>query len=195
MALLPDEMVNHARTAYASPGRAYHTWEHVEEVLQRWDEVARDVGWQKPKETRVALLYHDAVYVPGRHDNEEASAELARAAMVRYTPDVDASRVADLILLTAKHGKLGPADVDGEAALFLDCDMAILGAESARFDDYERAIAVEYSVVPPELYAAGRRRFLETLLQVPRIFCSDYFHARLDRAARDNLRRALGALA
>jgi predicted metal-dependent HD superfamily phosphohydrolase len=193
MAMLPDEMVNDARTAYASPGRAYHTWEHVEEVLSRWDEVARDVGWLKPRETRVALLYHDAVYVPGRHDNEEASAELSRGAIARYTPDVDAERVASLILLTAKHGKLGPADVDAEAALFLDCDMAILGAERARFDDYERAIAVEYSVVPPELYAAGRRRFLETLLSTPRIFCSDYFHARLDGAARDNLRRTLGA--
>jgi predicted metal-dependent HD superfamily phosphohydrolase len=191
MATLPDEMVNEARVAYSSPGRAYHTWEHVKEVLSRWDEVARDVGWQEPRETRVAVLYHDAIYVPGRHDNEAASAELSRAAIARYTPDLDAERVASLILLTARHGKLTPADVDAEAALFLDCDMAILGADRARFDDYERAIAVEYSVVPPELYAAGRRRFLETLLNTPRIFCSDYFHARLDAAARDNLRRVL----
>jgi len=193
MELLPSEMVNEARAAYASPGRAYHTWEHVEEVLSRWDEVARDVGWHQPRETRVALLYHDAVYVPGRHDNEEASALLSRGAIARHTPDVDAARVAELILLTAKHGKLGPADVDAEAALFLDCDMAILGSERARFDAYERAIAVEYSSVPPDLYAAGRRRFLETLLQAPRIFCSDYFHARLDAPARDNLRRVLHA--
>ena len=60
-----------------------------------------------------------------------------------------------------------------------------------RFAEYERQIAREYSLIPPELYAAGRRKFLETVLAMPRIYLSDYFHARLDARARENLRRAL----
>ncbi|HET8935603.1 MAG TPA: hypothetical protein VFN67_19275 [Polyangiales bacterium] len=37
-------------------------------------------------------------------------------------------RVRALIMLTARHGRIDGAEVDAEAALFLDCDMAIVGS-------------------------------------------------------------------
>ena len=195
---LPDDIWQEVRALYgysggyggATPGRAYHTYAHVLEVVERWREVERDVGWTHPDETFLAALYHDAVYVPGRHDNETESARHARAAAERL--QLDAALVEKLILLTARHGHLSPTDVDAETALFLDCDMAILGADAECFDEYERQIAQEYSVIPPELYAAGRKRFLESLLGAPRIYLSKYFHDRLDAAARANLSRVLG---
>lgn len=61
---------------------------------------------------------------------------------------------------------MGP---DRDAALFLDCDMAILGAPADGFDEYDAAIAREYS-----------------------IFLSEHVHGRLDAAARANVARALG---
>jgi predicted metal-dependent HD superfamily phosphohydrolase len=189
---LPDELMQDARNAWSTPGRAYHTWDHALEVIDHYDAVERDLGWRHPREVALAVVYHDAVYVPGRHDNEAESVTLARAAIARFLPDADAARVEELILWTARHGKLAPGDVDDEAALFLDCDMAILGAEADRFAEYERQIAREYSVIPPELYATGRKQFLQTVLALPRIYLSDYFHARLDARARENLRRALG---
>jgi predicted metal-dependent HD superfamily phosphohydrolase len=188
---IPPAMWEDVRASYDTPGRAYHTFDHVLEVMDRWRDVERDVGWERPLETSVAVLYHDAVYVPGRHDNEADSARRMREVVARLHPDVDCARVEELILLTARHGKLTPADVDAEAARFLDCDMAILGAAPERFAEYERQIAIEYSALPPELYAAGRRRFLDGVLASPRIFLSDYFHQRLDGAARKNLRPAL----
>jgi predicted metal-dependent HD superfamily phosphohydrolase len=182
--------------AYGGAGRAYHDLRHVGEVLERYDEVARVPGWTRPAEVLLALLMHDAVYVAGRHDNEAESAALARDAVARWLPDagLDVGRIEALILLTARHGALAPGDVDAEAALFLDCDMSILGAQPARYDAYERDVAAEYAAVPRELYAAGRRAFLERLLASPRIFLSDHFHARLDAAARANLRRALQSI-
>ena len=105
---------------------------------------------------------------------------------------VDAARVEQLILLTARHGELAPDDVDAEAALFLDCDMAILAAPEPVFSAYDCGVAEEYKgVVPGFLYRACRR-FLQGLLRAPRIFLSEFFHQRLDSAARDNLRRQLG---
>jgi predicted metal-dependent HD superfamily phosphohydrolase len=189
---LPAELMQDAEVAWSTPGRAYHTWEHALEMMDHYDAVAREIGWRHPREVALAVVYHDAVYVPGSHDNEAESAKLAHSAIARWTPGADAERVEQLILLTAQHGKLSPAGVDDEAALFLDCDMAILAAGAERFAEYERQIAREYSVIPPELYAAGRRKFLETVLALPRIYLSDYFHARLDARARENLRRALG---
>jgi predicted metal-dependent HD superfamily phosphohydrolase len=106
---------------------------------------------------------------------------------------VDVSRIEQLILLTARHGTLAASDVDPEAALFLDCDMAILGAPAEVFDAYDRGIAEEYAGhVPGFLFRLNRRRFLKHLLRSPRIFLSDFFHQRLDAAARANLRRRLG---
>jgi predicted metal-dependent HD superfamily phosphohydrolase len=179
--------------AYAQPPRHYHTFDHAAEVVRCWRELHDAGQWQHPAETWLAALFHDAVYEAGATTNEQRSAELARAAIARWLPGrgIDADRVAELIELTARHGKLEPDDVDAEAALFLDCDMAILAADAAGFAAYDRGIAAEYAIVPPEAYAAGRRRFLEGLLAKPRIYLSNHFHERLDAAARANLRRAL----
>lgn len=190
---LPPPLWNAVCEAHASPGRAYHTLAHVREMLHWLDEVGREVGWLRPCEVFLAALFHDAVYIAGAHDNEERSAALARASIERWLPvaALDVARVEELILLTAKHGALVAAQVDDEAALFLDCDMAILGTSETRFDEYDRAIAVEYAALPTELYAAGRRRFLERLLAAEHIYHSPYLRARLERNARRNLARAL----
>ncbi|HJW45626.1 MAG TPA: hypothetical protein VJ484_03970 [Lysobacter sp.] len=191
---LPVDQQAALEAAYAAPPRAYHNFRHVEEVLRRYDEVAAGPGWAQPAEVRLAVLYHDAIYEAGRRDNEARSAELAVAHIGRWLPDqsIDAVRVAELINLTARHGQFKPGDVDADAALFLDCDMAILGAEPSVFDAYDRGIAAEYrGHVPAWLFKLNRRRFLKGLLARERIFISDWFHERFDARARINLRRAV----
>ncbi|KAB7763832.1 HD domain-containing protein [Xanthomonas maliensis] len=181
--------------AYATPARAYHHFGHVRAVLDHYADVAAGPGWRQPLEVWLAVLFHDAVYQPGRSDNEARSAQWAIDCIPRWWPEaeVDLARVQTLILLTARHGQLGPQDVDDDAALFLDCDMAILAAPAAVFDAYDRGIAEEYrGHVPRPLFSLHRRRFLAALLERPRIFLSPYFHARDDAAARANLRRRLG---
>ena len=180
-----------AAQAYASPGRAYHDATHLEEVLACYDVVARDAGWNQPSEVYVALLFHDAVYVPGSRDNEERSAELAAVEIRRAGLDVDVARVMQLIRLTAKHGR-HESNVDRDAALFLDCDMAILGADADRYDAYERGIRREYAAVPEEIFEEGRTRFVSSVL-AGRIYLSEYFFTRLEARARENLLRALAA--
>lgn len=198
---LPDPQRQALTAAYATPPRAYHDFGHVEAVLQHYRAVAAGPGWTRPAEVYLAVLYHDAVYQPGRGDNEARSAAFAREQIARWLPGagVDAERVAELILLTARHGQFAPEDFpddgDGEdARRFLDCDMAILGAPPAEFDAYDRGIAAEYrGQVPAWLFRRNRRKFLEALLARPRIFLSDVFHQRYEAPARDNLRRAIAA--
>jgi predicted metal-dependent HD superfamily phosphohydrolase len=194
LAALPPAMRAALEAAYADPPRAYHDFGHVHEVLGHYDTVAAGPGWMQPDEVFLAVLYHDAIYVPGRRDNEARSAALAVEAIGRWLPghDIDARRVAALVEATARHGSLQPDEVDREAALFLDCDMAILAATADRFDAYDRGIAREYrGRAPAWLFNFNRRRFLKSLLESPRIFLSNFFHERLDAAARANLRRAL----
>lgn len=197
---LPPGQLDALRAAYADPPRAYHDFAHVHEVLRRYGEVAAGPGWTQPREVALAVLYHDAVYEAGQGDNEERSARLAMDAIARWLPGagVDPQRVARLIGLTARHGRHAPADFADDPAPddvrnFLDCDMAILGAEPPAFDAYDRAIAAEYrGVLPGWLFRINRRRFLRGLLARERIYLGDFFHARLEEKARRNLRRALG---
>lgn len=189
---LPEAQRSALETAYAAPPRAYHNFHHVLEVLRHCDEVEAGPGWRQAPEVHMAVLYHDAIYEAGRGDNEVRSAQLARQAIARWMPEenIDVERVVQLIELTARHGSLSPQQVDAEAALFLDCDMAILGASAGVFDAYDHAIAQEYlPIVPAEIFRQKRRAFLLDLLARERIYLSDFFHTRLDAAARDNLRR------
>jgi predicted metal-dependent HD superfamily phosphohydrolase len=193
---LPEELIAQLTAAYGEPTRAYHNAVHIAEVLGWFDRIVDELGWLEAAEVYVAMVFHDAVYQPGAKDNEARSAKWARTAKLAADERTDAmmvdrDRVAELIELTAKHGHVTKADHD--AALFLDSDMAILGAAPAAFDAYDRAIAAEYNHVPADAYRQGRRTFLEGLLGKPRIYLSDYFHRRLDAQARANLTRALAA--
>ena len=196
---LPTLMLSELEAAYATPPRAYHNFGHVQEVLHRFAEVTPGPGWAQPAEVYLAVLYHDAIYEAGRKDNEARSAELAMAQIARWLPEqgIDTLRVAELIDLTARHGQFSPADFgdDGfslDTRHFLDCDMAILGAEPGVFDAYDAGIAEEYrGHVPGFLFRLNRKRFLKGLLARERIYLSDWFHQRYDAAARSNLRRAI----
>lgn len=191
---LPAGQWEALQACYATPARAYHHFGHVRALLQHCQWVAEHAGWWQPREVFLAVLYHDAIYESGRKDNELRSAELAEKEIARWLPDagIDVARVRELILLTARHGTLQPCDVDEEAALFLDCDMAIIGAPADVFDAYDDGVAEEYAgSVPGFLYRAGRRRFLRNLLRQPRIFLSDLFHRHFDALARANLQRRL----
>lgn len=191
---LPPAQRAALEAAYAAPPRAYHNIGHVAEVLRHYADVAAGPGWERPREVALAVLYHDAVYHAGRRDNEARSALLAREHIARWWPEqgIDAGHVAELIELTARHGAIGREEVDEQTRLFLDGDMAILGAEPTAFDAYDRGIASEYrGHVPGPLFRLNRRRFLKALLKRERIFLSDHYHQRYDAAARNNLRRSI----
>jgi predicted metal-dependent HD superfamily phosphohydrolase len=196
---MPPEIARELEARYGEPHRAYHTATHVAEVLGWYDWFADEVGWHQPAEVYLAIAFHDAVYDPGKNDNELRSADLATSWIANHAAEAGGAspvRVAELILMTARHGSIEPIELgrDRDAAAFLDCDTAILGAAPDAFDAYDRAIAIEYGHVPPELYRAGRRAFLAKLAARTRIFFTPQFHDALDARARDNLARAIARL-
>jgi predicted metal-dependent HD superfamily phosphohydrolase len=189
---LSDAAWSRICAGYHEPHRHYHDFAHVLEVRAQFASVAEHVGWIDAREVFAAVLYHDVVYEIAAADNEARSAEIARADVADAMVDASADRVAELIELTARHGSLSPPDIDAEAALFLDCDMAILGASPERYDAYAAGVRAEYTQkVPADAYDQGRAAFLSRCLEKPRIYLSDHYFARLEAAARDNIRREL----
>ncbi len=190
--VVPPQMAAELESAYGEPHRAYHNASHITEVLKWFDKVAAEVGWQRPAEVYTAVLFHDAVYVPGAKDNELQSAQWARHAINHYRLPASANYVAELIELTASHGKLEHAN--GDAALFLDADMSILGTHLPAYREYSDQIRFEYSRIPADTYRKGRRAFIEGIQRRKRIYFTDYFHMLLDAPARANLADELAAL-
>ena len=189
---LPTPLVTELAAAYGEPHRAYHNATHIAEVLGWFDRVAESTGWQAPSDVYTAIVFHDAIYEPGAKDNEARSAQWARRAISEHGLPASADRVAELIELTAQHGTLETAT--GDTGLFLDADMAIVGAPIERYRAYAKEIRREYASIPAAAYRAGRGTFLEALAKKPRIYFTDEFHQRLNMQARLNLADELATL-
>ena len=174
---------------YREPQRHYHTVHHLDECFERWPEIRAHPA--HPAEVEIALWFHDAIYDTHRADNEALSAALARdTALGLGVAAGPAQRIADLILCT-RHA-VEPEGPDAEA--LVDVDLSILGAASARFDEYERQVRREYSWVPEETFRKRRAEVLRQFLARSHIYSTRAFRERYEPAARANLERSLEAL-
>jgi predicted metal-dependent HD superfamily phosphohydrolase len=178
--------------AYREPLRHYHNVEHVASLLRLLDENGHGVADRTAVE--LAILFHDVVYDPTRHDNERASADLAseRLAALGFASEL-ITKVQTYILAT-QHGQTAPASGDADLALLLDLDLSILGAAPAEYRAYAQAIRHEYGHVTDELYRLGRKRVLEGFLARDRIYRTDRLHAFWDARARDNIANEIAEL-
>lgn len=175
--------------AWALPARRYHTREHLAECLAGAEAFAALA--ERPAEVAMALWFHDAVYLPRAPDNEARSAEWAVRALGEASVDAQAvQRIAAHVMAT-RHDAVPEA---GDAALVVDLDLAILAAEPARFDAYERQVRDEYRWVPGPLFRRKRREILQALLARPALYATPALHARYEAPARANLARSLAAL-
>jgi predicted metal-dependent HD superfamily phosphohydrolase len=178
-------------TRYAEPHRAYHGLAHLDALAQLYAQVERGPGWIQPAEVKLAISFHDAIYEPGRSDNEARSAALAGELLEGWPVDVD--RIQALILATANHAA-GDVSGDHDLAHFLDADMAIIGAPPEVYDAYAQGVRREFSTIPAAMFRAGRRAFVTAQLARASLFHTRWFRDRYERPARANLARELASL-
>ncbi|HEY3475041.1 MAG TPA: hypothetical protein VGK56_10560, partial [Anaerolineales bacterium] len=135
--------------------------------------------------------FHDAVYDPGRSDNEQRSAEWAAKVIDEsgLNPQV-AGRVADSIHATRHHGEVLGAD----AQLLVDVDLSILGRDPAVFWRYEENIRKEYAWVPEDLFRQERLSILKRFLERPHVYYHHEFREKFEEQARMNLEQAITRL-
>ncbi len=175
---------------YGEAHRAYHNLRHVAAVLDVLSQHRARVS--QSELLQLAAWYHDAVYDPRAKDNEARSALLAADALCQLglaAPSIE--RVGALILMTREHQ---PVPGDADAQLFLDADLAVLGAAADTYKEYAHAIRQEYAWVSEADYRAGRRAVLRRFLDRPRIFGTDTLFERLDPSARRNLANEIAEL-
>jgi predicted metal-dependent HD superfamily phosphohydrolase len=173
--------------AYTQSHRHYHTCTHLLQMLGVLGEAGVDddaVYW--------ATFYHDYCYIPGKSDNEQKSAAIALEQLSAMGVERRiCDSVAALIIATRDHHI---HCADQVAAMFLDADMAILGAAPTDYSAYAEGVRREFSSVPSFLFNIGRRRFLRESLARERIYASDWFFSRYEQMARANVRAELESL-
>jgi predicted metal-dependent HD superfamily phosphohydrolase len=176
-------------SAWSEPHRHYHNLEHLQECLERLDEVRAlcndeiAVGF--------AIWFHDAVYDPRAPDNEERSADLARCGLHEMgCAGSLQDRVADLILATKIHDSAG----DHDKEVLLDIDLSVLGSPHNRFSRYESDVRREFDWVPAGIFAEKRAAILRGFLRRPRIFHTEEFLKRYEAQARANLEWSIAQL-
>jgi len=173
-----------ARAAYDAPVRPYHNWRHVEACVAQLASFACD----HPRSVFLSLVFHDAVYVAGRTDNEANSAELARAVLegCASTPELDA--IDRMIRATSDHHAHANSG-DRDLSVMLDIDLSIFGASRDEYSRYAHAIHDEYvpSATTDARFRIGRLEFLEQTLALPSLFITSEASRRWDGPARANL--------
>ena len=189
--------------AWEQPHRAYHHSGHLSQMLADLDRLYahRMQAGSTPLALILAAWFHDAVYEGAPGEDERRSEQLAIASL---EPLVTAGLLSGdelqmvrlLVRATATHelpesanlpAGYEPADIQ----FFLDADMAILAADSARYRRYLRGVRSEYSHFDDEAFRAGRTTFLRSILDRERIFLSEQALKLWEEPAQANLRAEL----
>jgi len=175
---------------YTEPHRKYHTLQHLDACFRHFAGLRDQAG--QPDEIEVALWFHDAIYAIRAPDNEQKSADWARAALLAGGAGTAAADRVHALVMVTRHD-CAPQTPDQE--ILLDVDLSILGTPPPVFDAYEVQVRDEYRLVPLSDWRANRRRILQGFLQRPRIYHTASFNSRFEAQARANLQRSIAALA
>ena len=178
-------------TRYNEPQRAYHTLKHIQQLFQQFEQVTDKL--YEAHIIALALYYHDVIYEPARSDNELKSAEYAIESLSPYLTNEQCQYIYALIIMTATHqiNKSTDEDKISDAAYLLDMDLSILGAPWSEYQQYTQAVHQEYAHIAKEDYRNGRIAVLQQLLAHPTLYLTEYYHARLEEQARDNIKREI----
>jgi predicted metal-dependent HD superfamily phosphohydrolase len=171
-----------ARVCYEAAPRVWHNWAHVEACLEQLALVRAQC--RDPQAVEWALWFHDCVYDPRRHDNEERSADMAARLLAGARLGAARIAVVRALILDTRHAA---APVARDGPWIADIDLAILGQAPEAYDAYARAIRAEYGDVPDDAFAHGRAEVLRLFLTRSTIFWTEHFRRRYESQARSNI--------
>jgi predicted metal-dependent HD superfamily phosphohydrolase len=182
--------------AYSEPQRTYHTLQHLEECLQHLDNYqllhpssnhTNDDDALDYSLVEIALWYHDAIYQPIAQHNERNSAQWAIDFLSRSGVSATVCEQVDGSILATCHQQGHQQNASHNQQLLVDIDLAILGANRKRFQEYEQQVREEYKEIPRFIYRKKRRGVLQSFLTLPRIYNTQWFYAHFEQQAQQNL--------
>lgn len=182
-----DKLIAH----YQQPNRHYHNITHLYECFLWFDEI-KDKLYQANL-VAMALFYHDVIYDSKSRHNEQMSADMMKAELSGILDDTSTNIIYQYILATKNHHNFLPLHdkYKNDLDYLLDMDLAILGSNPQRFDEYQAQIRQEYAWVNCLIYKFKRKSVLKQFYDKDKIYLTDYFYDKLENRARENLKTTL----
>ena len=190
-----NEIFDRLVAAYCEPHRKYHTLEHILHCLRVFDG-ARDLT-ENQNAVEMAIWFHDFVYNTSeeraKFNEALSSAKAYSAARELGLSHIFGKEILCLILATKFHEPIKvckPMDIK----VLIDVDLSSLGKAWSEFQKDSRAVREEYGHVPEAVFREKRAEILQGFLSRPRIYFTDYFYEKYEKAAQENLKRAIDEL-
>ena len=177
-----DDLYHRLVRAYSQPHRVYHTLTHIQSCFDIFRDVVTEV--KNPDALALAIWFHDAIYDMEACDNEQRSADWFLEESENIFPDALRELVYNHIMATLHCGK---EIKHHDSRIMVDIDLFSFGKPWPEFLQDSRNVRAEKSDISDEEFYRKQCGFQKTLLDQPRFFQSDYFFARYESRARQNL--------
>ena len=172
--------------AYSEVQRHYHSIQHIVECLEHFHQIKTYLD--DTLSVELAIWFHDVIYNPQAHDNEQQSADYMQRMLENVLGAEQIAKIYVWILATQVHAPTADTDL----AYLLDIDLAILASYPMRFAEYECQIQQEYAWVEPSLYVKKRQQLLRHFLETQPLYQTPFFQKRYEHQAKQNLTQTLG---
>lgn len=151
---------------YSESHRFYHNSDHIGDMFETYDK--HFLSFDLPNELLLAILFHDAVYIPGFEYNEEASVKLMGVinhTSTQYTSDT-IKLASDLIMKTKISNYMNPVDMYRNGEILMDLDLCALSFQWDDFRKKQDLVVKEYCVFgTPEEIQQKQSDFLLKMLE------------------------------
>ena len=180
-----EPIIDEIEASYGEPHRYYHTGQHIDHCLKQFDLARHEMSDADAIE--MALWFHDIEYDPKARDNEYQSAERFKQIAHGAIDPVLEEQIYRLIMITMHTD--APTGIDEQ--YIVDIDLSSFGLPWDEFAYDSENVHKEYSHLSTEEFVRRNRRFLQSLLDRPKIFFTEFYGKRYEQIARDNISKQL----
>lgn len=157
-----EHVYRQLRGLYDEPGRYYHNWNHIQDVLSTSSKLAQLITLDDENllEVHLALFFHDIIHTTFSYTGtgETESAALAKAVLtnLEVAPAV-IERICEYILVTRNHSPVTGSVSEG---IVICADLWGLGDVWENYHRVGRLIRKEYGHLDDATFNSGRLQFL-----------------------------------
>ncbi len=170
--------------AYNEPQRHYHTLAHIRHCLQQLDLCRTQLD--NPDAVEISIWFHDAIYQPGKPENEKRSAQLYRE-LTDSVHETEFCQQVDEMIIATTHAGESPGRAD--SLYMVDIDLSSFGLPWDGFIQDGRKLRLECPQLSDEEYYPRQVKFQKSLLARERFYQTEYFYQLYEAQARNNLAR------
>ncbi len=183
-----DDVFSKVLAYYSESHRRYHTPQHIDHCLRQFDLALDHVEEQDTVE--MTIWFHDIIYDIPPTENELKSARLFRSMTKDRIDPTLCQNVCNMILITTH--KVTPTRNDEK--LLVDVDLSSFALPWEQFKKDSENVRHEFFNKSDQDFYSGHMKFMQSLLDRPSFFSSDFFREKYEANARENVQRLMEEL-